>query len=458
MNAPVGVPPVATNQAQHITLIGAGLVGSLLAVFLARRGYAVTIYERRPDLRKTHIAAGRSINLALANRGTAALDKAGLLEAIRPILIPMAGRMIHDERGQLTFLPYGHRPHEVIYSVSRGMLNQRLLDMAEAAGAEIHFQQNCLDVHFQARILRLFDEQTTKTHQIPFKRVIGTDGSASRVRAAILRETEGHCDDQPLSHGYKELEMQPDASGGFRMDNRSLHIWPHGEFMLIALPNPDATFTLTLFLPNKGRDSFESLATPHAVDAFFEKNFPDARAQLPDLTEQFFINPLGHLHTVRTDTWHYKDCGLILGDAAHAIVPFHGQGMNCGFEDAVALDECLTESAGQWRQTFERFFALRKPNADAIADISLENFVEMRSTVRDPKFALKKSLSFALEDRFGPRFIPRYSMVMFHTLPYAEAQRRGAIQEEILNQLTSGIERIEDVDYDLAEKLIRERL
>lgn len=449
-----------------ITLVGAGLVGSLLAVFLARRGYLVTIYERRFDLRKSKISAGRSINLALANRGMAALEKAGLLDAIRPILLPMAGRMLHDEQGQTTFLPYGHRPEEVIYSVSRGGLNHRLLDLAETEGVKIEFMQNVQDVDFQTNTLRVFDEFLGVVRTQPFERLIGTDGSASRVREAILRATGSQCMEEPLGHGYKELCILPDSSSGFRMDRRSLHIWPRGEFMLIALPNPDGSFTLTLFLPNTGPESFASLTTSDAVNTFFTRYFPDAKELMPDLTEQFFANPLGTLGTVRCNTWHYRDQTLLLGDAAHAIVPFHGQGMNCGFEDVVALDECISDavrsqeqgSSISWEQVFASFYSLRKPNADAIAQMALENYVEMRATVRDPKFALKKALSFALEDRFGPRFIPRYSMVMFHTMPYVEAQRRGVIQEEVLDQLTATCERVEDVDFQLAEKLIHEQL
>jgi kynurenine 3-monooxygenase len=445
-------------KSKELTLVGAGLVGSLLAVFLARRGFVVTIYERRPDLRRANIAAGRSINLALANRGMVALERAGVLAALRPILLPMVGRMIHDEAGQTTLLPYGHRPEEVIYSVSRGGLNQRLLDLAEAEGVRIIFEHNCLDVDFERRLLRLRDEATGRVYDQSFSRVLGTDGSASRVRAAIMRAAGGEEREEPLGHGYKELCISPDERGRFRMDHRSLHIWPRGEFMLIALPNPDASFTLTLFLPTDGPESFASLTTPAAVAAFFGRYFADAQALMPDLTEQFFANPLGTLGTVRCAPWHYRDQALLLGDAAHAIVPFHGQGMNCGFEDTVELDELLTSFDGKWEGLFSRFFAARKPNAEAIADMALENYVEMRATVRDPKFALKKALSFALEDRFGPRFIPRYSMVMFHTMPYAEAQRRGVIQEAILEELTAGVERVEEVDFARAGELIRERL
>jgi kynurenine 3-monooxygenase len=439
---------------RQITLIGAGLVGSLLAVFLARRGYRVTLYERRADSRKTEIDGGRSINLALANRGIVALQHAGIMDSLRPIILPMAGRMLHDEQGKLTFLPYGHRPHEVIYSVSRGELNRRLLGAAEAQGVIILFQQNCLNVDLAAKTIHLRNEATQEERYIPFDIVLGTDGSASRVRDAIMQAAGGQSREDPLGHGYKELCLQPDLHGQFRMDNRALHIWPRGEFMLIALPNPDATFTLTLFLPNSGPESFASLRTRGAVQDFFTRYFPDAWEMIPDLVDQFLANPLGHLSTIRCSPWHYRDAALLLGDAAHAIVPFHGQGMNCGFEDTVALDECLAESPGDWEEAFQRFFALRKPNADAIADMALENYVEMRSTVRDPKFALKKELSFALEDRFSPRFIPRYSMVMFHTMPYAQAQVRGAIQEDILNQLTAPAQTLADVDFDQARSLI----
>lgn len=445
-------------RSKHITLVGAGLVGSLLAVFLARRGFTVTVYERRPDLRKSRISAGRSINLALANRGMAALERAGILKDLRPLLIPMAGRMIHDEQGQTSFLSYGHRPEEVIYSVSRGGLNQKLLELAEAEGSTIHFEQNCLGVDFANKKLKMLNETNRKEVWLDFEVVLGTDGSASHVRDAILDATGGKCVEEPLGHGYKELTIEAGADGSFRIDERSLHIWPRGEFMLIALPNPDASFTLTLFLPQTGAESFATLQDNQSVHDFFRKYFPDARDMMPDLTEQFFTNPLGNLATIWCDTWHYRGNALLLGDAAHAIVPFHGQGMNCGFEDVVAFDQLLNDEDMPWETLFERFFAERKPNADAIATMALENYVEMRSTVRDPRFALKKALSFALEDRFGPRFIPRYSMVMFHTMPYAQAQQRGIIQEDILNQLTAGISSLEQVDFSQASRLIEQKL
>jgi kynurenine 3-monooxygenase len=445
--------PRATPE---VTLVGAGLAGSLLAIFLARRGHRVTLLERRPDPRKTPAgapgSAGRSINLALANRGIAALEEVGVMEKIRPTLIPMAGRMLHDEEGRLKLIPYGNKPHEVIYSVSRGGLNALLLDAAEATGkVAIRFDETVQGVDFASRRVR---PQGT-----PYDVLIGTDGSASAVRAAILEATDGRLDEDPLGHGYKELSIPAAAGGGFRMERGALHVWPRGEYMLIALPNVDGSFTATLFLPNRGEESFEALTTPESVLALFERRFADAIPLMPRLVEEFFANPTGHLETIRCAPWSFEDQALVLGDAAHAIVPFHGQGMNAAFEDCSAFDRCLEESADRtWNAIFADFERRRRANADAIADMALENYVEMRSTVREPKFQLKKDLSFRLEERHPGRFIPRYSMVMFHTIPYAEAKRRGAIQEEILDALTSATGSVDDVDLARADRLIAERL
>ena len=435
----------------EITLVGAGLAGSLLAIFLAKRGHRVTLLERRPDPRKTAASAGRSINLALANRGIAALEEVGVMESLRSVLIPMAGRMLHDEEGGLRLIPYGNKPHEVIYSVSRGGLNALLLDAAEATGrVAIRFGQTVTGVDFANR--RVLPQGT------PYDVLIGTDGSASAVRSAILERTAGRLDEQPLGHGYKELTIPAADGGRFRMEKGALHIWPRGEFMLIALPNVDGSFTATLFLPNQGDESFEALTTPEAVRALFERRFADAIALMPSLVEDFFGNPTGHLETIRCEPWSFEDHALVLGDAAHAIVPFHGQGMNAAFEDCSALDRCLGNPDRPWSEIFAEFEARRRPDTGAIADMALENYVEMRSTVREPKFQLKKDLSFRLEERHPGRFIPRYSMVMFHTIPYAEARRRGAIQEEILDALTNAAASLDEVDLARADRLIAERL
>ena len=438
----------------EITLVGAGLAGSLLAIFLAKRGHRVTLLERRPDPRKSGAAGGRSINLALANRGITALEEVGVMESVRPELIPMAGRMLHDEQGRLKLIPYGNKPHEVIYSVSRAGLNSLLLDAAESTGrVAIRFGETVAGIDFVNRRVR--------PQQTPYDVLIGTDGSASAVRAAILEKTRGRLDEEPLGHGYKELSIPASDGGGFRMEKGALHIWPRGEYMLIALPNIDGSFTVTLFLPNRGEESFEALTTPEAVLALFQRRFADAIPLMPGLVEEFFENPTGHLETIRCSPWSFEDHALVLGDAAHAIVPFHGQGMNAAFEDCSAFDRCLKDPDRPWNEIFAEFERLRRPDTAAIADMALENYVEMRSTVREPKFQLKKDLAFRLEERHPDRFIPRYSMVMFHTIPYAEAQRRGAIQEAILDELTSatsGAASVDEVDFARADRLISARL
>ncbi|HVT44038.1 MAG TPA: NAD(P)/FAD-dependent oxidoreductase [Thermoanaerobaculia bacterium] len=445
------------DDSRDVTLIGAGLAGSLLAIYLARRGFEVAIFERRPDLRRVNIAAGRSINLALANRGIHALREVGLMDRIEPLLIPMAGRMLHDEAGNLQFLPYGSRPEEVIYSVSRGALNGIMMDAAEAGGVTIHFLHNCREVDFEQReVTAIIDDG--RARRFPYRTLIGTDGSASAVRDAVMRATGGESREEPLEHSYKELSIPPSPDGGFRIERNALHIWPRGEFMLIALPNIDGSFTVTLFLPNEGPESFASLTTAEAVLSFFERRFADAVPLLPDLTEAFFENPTGHLSTIRCWPWHYRDQAVLLGDAAHAIVPFHGQGMNCAFEDCSELNACLDSSDGTWEPVFAELARRRKPNAEAIADMALENYVEMRSSVRDPKFQLWKEAAFRLEERQPGRFIPRYSMVMFHSIPYAEAKRRGAIQDEILEELTRETATAAEVDYEKADRLIASRL
>jgi kynurenine 3-monooxygenase len=447
------------RDSNRVTLIGAGLAGSLLATFLARRGYRVTVFEKRADIRKSDGGRGRSINLALANRGLVALDQIGAASRLRELMIPMAGRMLHDEQGRLQFLPYGNKPHEVIYSISRAGLNALLMDFAQATGrVDFHFESVCRDVDFRRRevIVGLPGGESESRH--PYDVLIGTDGSASAVRTAILRATGGSIDQQPLGHGYKELTIPAADDGSFRMQKNSLHVWPRGDYMLIALPNIDGSFTVTLFLPKEGPESFDVIRDGDSLRQLFDRRFPDAAELIPDLEEEFFENPTGHLETIRAWPWHHSGDALILGDAAHAIVPFHGQGMNAAFEDCNALDQFLGWRGGSWDEVFAGFARARKPNADAIAEMALENYVEMRSTVRDPKFALKKALSFRLEERFPDRFVPRYSMVMFHSIPYADAQERGLVQEAILEELVEGVDAVDRVDLERARELIVERL
>ncbi|WP_144393113.1 FAD-dependent oxidoreductase [Pleionea sediminis] len=444
---------------EKITLIGAGLVGSLCAVFLARRGFNVEIFERRPDMRKEDISAGRSINLALANRGIYPLQQIGLMDQVQAMLTPMKGRMIHDKSGNQVLQPYGHRPEEVIYSVSRGDLNKLCMDTAENSGnVTIHFNQRCTHVDFNNLSLTVENEITGQVSHHPFERVIGTDGSASAVREAIHQHTTEKNTVEPLGHSYKELSIPPGENGDFQIEPEALHIWPRGGYMVIALPNRDKSFTVTLFMPNSGEISFESINDEEKLINFFKNDFPDLLPLLPELTRDYFENPTGSLATVRCSPWHLEDKALLIGDAAHAVVPFHGQGMNCGFEDVSELDAQIQKYQGDWLSIFSETERLRIDNGNAIADMAIENYIEMRDSVNNPQFILKKQLAFELEKLCPDQFVPRYSMVMFHRLPYAEAKARGVIQNQILEQLTTGKQTIEEVDLEYAKELIDKNL
>jgi kynurenine 3-monooxygenase len=442
-----------------IRLLGAGLTGSLLATLLARRGHTVEVYERQSDLRTQSSQGGRSINLALAARGLRGLALAGLTDAVEPLLTPMSGRMLHQEDGELEFQPYGQRAGEENYSVSRADLNRVLLDAAESAGARLHFGEGCVAVDLDARRLTLRHERTGAERQIAMAPVIAADGAGSVARRALAAAGHITASEELLAHGYKELTIPPAQDGGFRIDPGALHIWPRGGFMLIALPNPGGDFTVTLFLPNEGPESFATLGDEASVRSFFERHFPDTPALIPDLTEQFAANPVGILGTVRCEPWNLGGDLLLVGDASHAIVPFHGQGMNAGFEDCAEFCRLLDEGSDDRARLFTEFSRLRRPNAEAIADMALENYVEMRDTVRDPRFHLKKALAFELERRCPQRFAPRYSMVMFHAeIPYAEALARGEVQARLLEELTADADTLADVDLALAERLVSERL
>ncbi|MDX1455197.1 MAG: NAD(P)/FAD-dependent oxidoreductase [Gammaproteobacteria bacterium] len=440
-------------MAERIIISGAGLAGSLLAVMLARRGMHVTVYEKRSDMRKIEQSAGRSINLALADRGIAALAHAGVMDQVRPLMLPMPGRMLHDKEGKLQFQRYSINPDEINYSVSRGELNKALMDAAEATGkVTLKFEHEIVDVDFDARSLAVRDLQANELITEDNCRVIAADGAGSPVRHAMEKKLgiDSHTD--MLDHAYKELSIPPADDGGFRIDAEALHIWPRGGYMVIALPNLDGSFTVTLFLASEGETSFASIDTPETVESFFKQEFADLHPLLPDLQEEYFGNPTGSLGTVRCQPWHVEDFAVLLGDAAHAIVPFHGQGMNCAFEDCLQLDQLIESQGGDWSAIFPAFSELRKPNADAIADMALDNYIEMRDSVRDPRFHLKKQLAFELEKRHPRAFIPRYSMVMFHPeIAYADAQARGKRQSDFLDRHIAGCNALEDVDFPAVE-------
>lgn len=444
-------------RTKDITLVGGGLAGCLLAVFLARRGLSVRVFERLPDMRKHPIPAGRSINLSLSARGIHALREVGLYGEVEKHLVAMPGRMIHDETGKLLYQPYGRDESAVHYSVERAVLNKILLDAAETAGAEILFGERGEEVDFDHRRLKLRRDSDGWRRALPFVTLIGTDGAGSAVRRAMLEKKGIDCRDEHLPHGYKELAIPPGRGGTPRLERNALHIWPRGGFMLIALPNRDGGFTATLFLPHAGFPSFQALADEPAVRRFLEAEFPDVLPLLADPVGDFLNHPTGILGTIRCFPWHVADRALLLGDAAHAVVPFHGQGMNCAFEDCAVLDRLLDEH-DDLESLYLAFERLRKPDAEAIADMALENYVEMRDAVRDPKFHLRKRIEWTLEERHPGRFIPRYAMVMFHRIPYAVAKRRGDIQAGILSRLSEAMERIEDLDLALADRLVVESL
>lgn len=446
-------------QPTPVTIIGAGPAGSLLGIFLARRGFAPTLLERRPDMRRTHMAAGRSINLALAARGIHALRLAGVFDQVRPLMIPMRGRMLHDEKGVTSLQRYGQREWEVIYSVSRAELNKLLMtEFERASGTLIRFEQNCRGADFERGTITIIDERARATRDLSAAPVIAADGASSALREAMVNAGVSAASEDVLSHRYKELTIVAGAEGRHQLDARALHIWPRGGFMLIALPNTDGSFTATLFLPASGAESFASLNSPGLVAEFFSRHFPDVRPLIPDLERDFFARPTGTMVTVRCTPWHVGARLLLIGDAAHAIVPFHGQGMNCAFEDCVALVESL-ERHTHWEAVFEEFSRLRKPNADAIAEMALGNYVEMRDTVRHQEFQLQKALSLKLERRFPRHFIPRYSMVMFHhEIPYTTALERGRLQQRLLDELSTGVKSIDQVDWRHAAGLVRAQL
>ncbi|HTU40438.1 MAG TPA: NAD(P)/FAD-dependent oxidoreductase [Candidatus Aquilonibacter sp.] len=446
-----------TSSAQKITLIGAGLNGPLLAILLRQRGFNVEIYERRPDMRRVRMTAGRSINLAISTRGIHALQQAGLWERMRSIIIPMKGRMMHSATSELTFQPYGQNETEVINSISRAELNMALMTAAEEHGAAIHFNQRCTGYDLKSGAMRLGTEEAHSAIRETAV-VIGCDGSASAIRTAMLKLSRFDFSQQHLGHGYKELTIPAGAHGEHLLETHALHIWPRGNLMLIALPNIDGTFACILFLPFEGPESFASLTTREEVLRFFQSRFPDAAQLMPHLADNYFANPTGSMVTIKCFPWHVDGKALLLGDAAHAIVPFFGQGINCGFEDCTSLVQLLDQHGPDWTGVFGEFESQRKPNTDAIADMAVENFTEMRDRVADAGFLLRKKIELVLEQKYPKRFVPKYSMVTFHRVPYSVALARGTIQDRMLAELCDPIGRIEDLDWNKADQMIQRDL
>lgn len=458
-----------SRKEERIVIVGGGLVGSLLAMFLARRNFKTLVLEKRPDMRKEAISAGRSINLAISTRGIRALKDVGLDDDILSRAVPMRGRMIHPVLGELAFQPYGKDDSEYINSISRADLNKSLMTFAEQTGlVEFQFNQRVDGMDFQTGSVAVHDFKSGSDYTLVAKVVLGTDGSASAIRHDMEKIAGFRNDGSLLEYGYKELVILPCENGGFKMEKNALHIWPRKTYMLIALPNFEGSYTCTLFLPYKGELSFEFLNTPELARRFFEEQFPDALPLIHDFEETWVTNPVGEMWTVKSAPWYVGGRALILGDAAHGIVPFFGQGMNCGFEDCTVFSQCLDEmtkgaesgnvTAVPWEKLFSTFFEMRKQNTDSIADMAVENFVEMRDKVGDPRFLLEKSVEKVLQREFPGQYISRYALVTFSSVPYKLALDVGVIEQEILTELCSQIQNAEDVDLKLAKTLIDQRL
>ncbi len=445
---------------KNSTIIGAGLVGSLLSIYLSKRGHKVRIYERRGDMRKEKMSAGRSINLALSDRGLLALEKVGLAEEIKQIAIPMHGRYIHNLDGSTAFQPYG-KEGQFINSVSRATLNMKLMDLAEEQGVEIFFKQKLSKIDWNQDVIEFESGNRKSLPTFETDLVFGADGAFSAARLQHqLQHDKFDYQQYYIDCGYKELTIPPNEDGEFAMEVNALHIWPRKDYMLIALPNLDKTFTCTLFFPFAGDASFEKLTTPETVKNFFEKTFPDAVPLMPDYIDEFFTNPTSSLVTVKCFPWIRDDKFALIGDAAHAIVPFFGQGMNCGFEDCRVLDELIEKHQENWTEILKEYQTLRKPDGDAIADLAINNFTEMRDKTADPKFLLQKKIEARLHEKYPDKWIPAYSQVTFSPhIRYSEALKRGQMQEAIMQEVMAmpGIEgkwESEEVERLVLGKLI----
>lgn len=451
---------MSISKENPVILQGAGLAGSLMSAYLAQRGIPVEVYERRPDMRRTEIAAGRSINLALSVRGLTALQEVGIEEEIKKICIPMRGRMMHARDGALTFQSYSKDGKTAINSVSRGELNMRLMDIADAHGnVNLHFEQRCLNVDARSGLIQMRDESSGNEYELQGQTVIGADGAFSGVRNGLVKTPRFNYSQSFLTHGYKELSIPPAEGGGWRMEKNALHIWPRGEYMLIALPNLDGSFTVTLFFPYEGEDSFASLQSEEDILEFFNREFGDAVPLMPELLKDYQENPVGDLVTVRCDPWSYKDKVALVGDAAHAIVPFFGQGMNAAFEDCTELNACIGEFGSEgWESVFQHYQQRRIKNAEAIADMAIENYIEMRNKVGDERWLFRKEIEHLLEQKYPQKYISRYEMVSFTRTPYADAYRKGEINEKILHRLAEGIDTTQKLDWNQAEILVNSLL
>lgn len=425
------------------TIVGAGLVGSLWAVYLSKAGYKVTIVERRPDIRKAEISAGKSINLALSTRGWKALDTVGVGDEIREIAIPMPGRMMHDLKGNLTFQPYG-KEGQAIYSVSRGGVNAKMMDIAEKHGnAQIFYNERCYKADLENGIVYT-ETASGEKKQYQSDVVFAADGAFSAVRYNSFQILDRFNFSQNyIEDGYREILLPANADGSYKLEKNALHIWPRGRFMLIALPNEDGSFTCTLFMPFKGENSFETLTSKEAVNTFFKTTFPDFYEMMPNIADAWEDHPLSSLAIIRCYPWTHGKTAL-MGDAAHATVPFYGQGMNAGFEDCTVMWELMQKHNENWEKVFEEYQLMRKPDGDGVQDLSLHNYYVMRDYVADPKFLLQKKIEAHFSEKHPDKWMPLYSQVTFSHIRYSEAWKKGQIQDAIMKKVMAEIDNVEE--------------
>lgn len=440
---------------KEITILGAGLVGSLLSIYLSRRGYNVSIYERRPDMRREKISAGKSINLALSERGWRGLEGVGIGDDIRKVAIAMNSRAIHNVKGEIVYQPYG-KEGQAIYATSRGLLNCEMMNLAEKSGVTIHFNERCTGADLERGIARFENHDTKKITEVKSDLIFGADGAFSAARLQLQLSTDRFEYSQHyIEHGYKELVIPAGGNSDWLIEKNALHIWPRGGYMLIALPNLDGSFTCTLFFPYEGEESFAALKTEKDVHDFFNRVFPDAVPLMPTLAADFFANAIGSLVTVKCFPWRYKDKMCLIGDAAHAIVPFFGQGMNCGFEDCTVLNQLLDEYKDDWQKVLPEFEKQRKPNSDAIAKLALDNFVEMRDLVGSEKFLLRKKIEARISEKYPDKWLSLYSQVTFSPhIPYSAALSNGRKQDQIMNKVMAMNDIEQKWNSDEVEKMI----
>ncbi|TRO65578.1 FAD-dependent oxidoreductase [Christiangramia sabulilitoris] len=440
------------QEEKDVAIVGSGLVGSLLAIFLRKQGFKVTVFDRRPDVRKVQFS-GRSINLAMSNRGWKALREAGIEEEIRELALPLDKRAMHVEGQPVYFQKYGEEG-EAIYSISRGVLNRKMIDLAETAGAKFKFEEKIWDVDMKEARLYTGESEKSVWKEYKFDLIFGADGAFSRVRHKMQRQSRFNYSQHFIDVGYKELTILANEDGSHKLDNSSFHIWPRGNFMLIAMPNLDGTFTCTLFMPFEGEVSFETIKTEQEADTFFEKYFPDIKDEISNLKKDFFRNPTSAMVTIKCFPWSYYDKITLVGDSAHAIVPFYGQGMNAGFEDISVLNDKINKYGNDWQLIFEEYQNERKPNADAIAELSYRNFVEMSSKTADPSFLLRKKIEKKFAQDHPELWTPLYSRVTFSDKAYADALKIGDYQRGIMDQVMEIPQIEEKWDSEEVEKEI----